>query len=141
MIISRNADMNDRSQYRAPSSGGTSIVRRMIAKQLGCPSGLIGRYVLAALWNRRNAALNDSALVSLRLNTSDRVLDVGFGGGYLIDKMLNKVAEGHVSGIDASAIMVEQCRRKFADPSRRGVSISNGHRLIPFHIQMDIFIK
>jgi ubiquinone/menaquinone biosynthesis C-methylase UbiE len=97
------------------------MFRRMIAQQLKHPSGLIGRYILAAMWNRRNAALNDGALIRLRLKANDQVLDVGFGGGYLIEKMLNKVTVGHVSGVDASAVMVEQCRRRFAQRIEAGV--------------------
>ena len=89
------------------------MFRRIIANQLTHPSGLIGRYVLATIWNRRNAALNDRALTHLHLIANDQVLDVGFGGGYLIEKMLSKVTAGHVSGVDASIVMVEQCRRRF----------------------------
>jgi arsenite methyltransferase len=89
------------------------MFQRIIAGQLKHPSGLIGRYVLASLWNRRNAALNDGALTRLRLDADDRVLDVGFGGGYLIGKMVESVTSGHVSGVDASAVMVERCRRRF----------------------------
>jgi ubiquinone/menaquinone biosynthesis C-methylase UbiE len=70
--------------------------------------------MLALIWNRRNSALNDAALRRLRPAANDHVLDVGFGGGYLISQMLNEVAAGHVSGIDASAALVRRCRRRFA---------------------------
>ena len=90
------------------------MFRRFIATQLAHPFGWIGRYVLPAVWNRRNAALNDAALVRLRLDAGDRVLDVGFGGGYLIGKMLERVTAGHVSGVDASPLMVARGRARFA---------------------------
>ena len=99
---------------------GITMFKRMMAEQLKNPSGLIGRYVLAAVWNRRNAALNDGALTRLRLDANDQVLDVGFGGGYLIEKMLNTLTVGHVSGVDSSAVMVEQCRRRFARQIEEG---------------------
>jgi hypothetical protein len=70
------------------------MFERFIANQLIYPQGWIGRYLLPVLWNHRNAALNESALSRLRLEAGDRVLDVGFGGGYLIDKMLAKITEG-----------------------------------------------
>jgi len=94
----------------------TIMFERLIVNQLKHPHGWIGRYLLPILWNRRNAALNESALIRLRLEAGDRVLDVGFGGGYLIDQMLAKIPKGHVSGIDASEVMVEQGRRRFAKP-------------------------
>lgn len=86
-----------------------------IANQLIHPQGWIGRYLLPVLWNRHNAALNESALRRLRLEAGDRVLEVGFGGGYLIDQMLAKITEGQVSGVDASEVMVEYGRKKFAE--------------------------
>jgi ubiquinone/menaquinone biosynthesis C-methylase UbiE len=72
------------------------------------------------MWNRRNAALNQEALSRLRAGAGDRVLDVGFGGGYLIDQLLKQKAVRHISGVDASAAMVEQCRRRFAGWIRSG---------------------
>lgn len=96
------------------------MLQGIIAKQLRHPAGLIGRYVLPWLWNRRNAALNDSALNRLGLKADDRALDVGFGGGYLIGRMLRLVHSGHVVGVDASALMVEQCGRKFSGQIKSG---------------------
>jgi ubiquinone/menaquinone biosynthesis C-methylase UbiE len=93
---------------------GITMFKRMIAKQLRCPSGSIAPCVLAFIWNRRNKAPNDGALLRLRPGASDHVLEVGFGGGYLISQLLNEVTAGHVSGVDASAAMVERCSRRFA---------------------------
>jgi arsenite methyltransferase len=90
------------------------MFRRLIAQQLRHPSGLIGQYLFAPMWNRRNAALNDTTLIRLYLNPDDHVLDIGFGGGYLIGKMLDTVTEGHIVGIDSSPTMVNQCRKRFA---------------------------
>jgi ubiquinone/menaquinone biosynthesis C-methylase UbiE len=97
------------------------MLKRVISKQLKHPSGLFGRYILVSVWNRRNAPLNDSAIARLRLNPHDQVLDVGFGGGYLIGKLVNLVTEGHISGIDASRVMVEQCRKRFTRQIDSGI--------------------
>lgn len=75
--------------------------------------GPLGRLVLAPLWNRRNAALNDVALESLALEAGDRILEVGYGGGYLLSRMLETVTEGRVAGADASPAMAAACRRRF----------------------------
>jgi arsenite methyltransferase len=84
---------------------------RYIAKQLISPHGFIGKYCVGRIWNRRNAALNDKTLQHLHLQPSDRVLDVGFGGGYLLSAMQGIVTDGLVAGIDASPLMVANAKR------------------------------
>jgi len=84
-----------------------------LARQLSIPSGIVGRLVLAPLWNRRNSALNDAALESLALDPRDRVLEVGFGGGYLLGRMAAVVTEGLVAGVDVSQAMLEYCERRY----------------------------
>ena len=86
----------------------------------GMTHGPLGRWVLAPVWNRRNAALNDVALERLALEPADRVLEVGFGGGYLLDRMAAIVTGGLVSGADASPAMAGVCRRRFAGQIRAG---------------------
>ena len=67
---------------------------KFVAQQLGRPSGLIGQLILGPVWNKRNAALNDVAFDHLALNPHDRVLEVGFGGGYLLSRISTVVTEG-----------------------------------------------
>jgi ubiquinone/menaquinone biosynthesis C-methylase UbiE len=83
------------------------------ARQLGHPSGLIGRWLLGPLWNRRNRPLNDVSLAQLALRVDDRVLEVGFGGGYLLGRMSAVVTDGFISGVDISATLVEQCQARY----------------------------
>ncbi len=91
-----------------------------IAKQLSRPSGLVGRFVLGPLWNRRNAALNDFAYAQLALEPADRVLEVGFGGGYLLGRIADVVTRGSVVGIDASPSMIAYARRRLGPHARSG---------------------
>jgi ubiquinone/menaquinone biosynthesis C-methylase UbiE len=86
---------------------------QFVARQLGHPSGLIGRWVLGPLWNRRNRALNDVALKQLDLRSDDRLLEVGFGGGYLLGRMSTLVTEGFIGGVDISTAMVEQNQARY----------------------------
>ncbi len=81
---------------------------QFIARQLSHPSGVIGRWILGPLWNRRNHALNEVALAQLALQADDRVLEVGFGGGYLLGRMSAVITHGFIGGVDVSATMVEQ---------------------------------
>jgi ubiquinone/menaquinone biosynthesis C-methylase UbiE len=94
--------------------------QHLLARQLSRPSGVIGRFALGSIWNKRNAALNDATLASLELQDDDRVLDIGFGGGYLLDKMAEKVHCGLIAGIDSSPAMVENARRRFRRAIRTG---------------------
>lgn len=82
------------------------MIDKFLARQLSTPSGVFGRWILAPLWNRRNSASNDAAFKSLVLQPDDRVLEVGFGGGYLLGQIAAVVTRGLIAGVDASETMV-----------------------------------
>jgi SAM-dependent methyltransferase len=86
---------------------------KFLAQQVSHPTGLFGRLVLPRLWNHRNKALNDAAFARLALTPHDRVLEIGFGGGYLLKRIAHITTEGLIAGVDASSTMVERCREKF----------------------------
>ena len=65
-----------------------NIVRAFLANQLGFPSGWFGRFLLRLL-NRNNAVMNDLVLQEIELQAGDRVLEIGFGGGNLIQNLQN----------------------------------------------------
>jgi ubiquinone/menaquinone biosynthesis C-methylase UbiE len=50
----------------------------------------------------------------LDLKPDDHVIEVGFGGGYLISQIAAVVAQGHVAGVDFSPEMVQLCAKRFA---------------------------
>jgi SAM-dependent methyltransferase len=93
---------------------------RFLARQLHNPSGLVGSVVLPRLFNRRNAALNDLTLECLALEPADRVLDVGFGGGYLLGRMSAILTDGALAGVDISPKMVGYCEKRFRSLIRDG---------------------
>ena len=62
-------------------------VSARILRQLGKPAGLLGRLILWEL-NRVNRGMNDVTFEALDLAAGDRVLDIGFGGGALIKRVL-----------------------------------------------------
>jgi 2-polyprenyl-3-methyl-5-hydroxy-6-metoxy-1,4-benzoquinol methylase len=67
-------------------------ISKLVARQLSNPTGILAG-IATFVWNRRNAALNDMVLNLLSLQPIDRVLDVGFGGGYLLERMSTIVTE------------------------------------------------
>ena len=81
---------------------------RFVAQQLHSPSTVVGRLVLGRLWNRRNRALNGAAFEALALRPGDRVLEVGFGGGYLLGRMVAAVADGFVAGVGVAGHVVSE---------------------------------
>jgi ubiquinone/menaquinone biosynthesis C-methylase UbiE len=90
-----------------------NMLAKFLAKQLSHPSGIVGRLVLASLWNKRNAALNNIVFDNLALQPHDRVLEVGFGGGYLLGRMATVVTEGFLAGVDVSSAMVAVCEKRY----------------------------
>ena len=96
------------------------ILDKFLAQQLSHPSGLVGRLVMGRLWNQRNIALNDAAFEHLALTPDDRVLEVGFGGGYLLGRMAGIIRHGLLAGVDASPAMVGFCERRYQPLVRQG---------------------
>ena len=87
---------------------------RFIAGQLRKPSGVIGRRVVAKMLNAGNRSMNQLTLTTLALTRDDRVIEVGFGGGDLINRMASVVTHGCIVGVDFSPEMVEVCTKRFA---------------------------
>ena len=86
---------------------------KYVACQLHHPAGPIGRIILPRLFNLRNRALNDLTLKFLELNPNDRVLELGFGGGYLLGRISEIITSGWIAGIDSSPEMVAFCKKKY----------------------------
>lgn len=66
---------------------------RFIARHLSHPRGFIGR-IVGQLMNRHNIKLNAFAIRMLELTPSDRVLEIGLGGGATLPILLDKVGFG-----------------------------------------------
>lgn len=75
------------------------------------PAGWFGRYVMPRIFNIGNADLNSFVLEMLQLKMTDRVLEIGFGTGKLINKMAGIAGGGIVDGIDFSEEMLKQAMR------------------------------
>jgi len=74
------------------------------------PSGLFGRFVLWDM-NRHHSKLTDWGLSHVSIKQTDRILDVGCGGGRTINKLAAMASEGKVFGIDYSEDSVAAGRR------------------------------
>jgi SAM-dependent methyltransferase len=90
---------------------------RFVARQLSCPSGLFGS-VMGKLMNRHNAQMNAFAVRLLDVSPSDRVLELGFGGGVNLAPLINMA--GSLVGLDRSDVAVRQARTRFSDAVASG---------------------
>ncbi len=96
------------------------MIAKFLAAQLGRPSGFFGRHVILRLLNRVNVDDNALALDTLRLMPEDVVLEIGFGGGALLEDIARIVNRGHVSGVDVSPDAVGAGLSRFAKQVEAG---------------------
>jgi ubiquinone/menaquinone biosynthesis C-methylase UbiE len=96
------------------------IPKKFLSAQLRQPSGLFGKIVMGDFLNQHNEKMNNFAVEMLYLQPTDRVLDIGFGGGVTIEKMLKTIDTGKIYGVDFSEVMVEQGKHKFKDAIAAG---------------------
>jgi len=78
-----------------------------LARQWARPSGLFGRFVMGRFLNRTTADHNAMVLEDLAVESTSRVLEVGFGGAALLERICQKASGGFVAGLDVSEEMLE----------------------------------
>lgn len=87
--------------------------------QFGCPRGWLG-WAVGHLMAWKNRRRGQWVLGRLALEPGDRVLEIGFGSGADIRRALAAVPSGSVAGVDHSAEMVRQARKRNAAAVREG---------------------
>jgi SAM-dependent methyltransferase len=103
----------------APPATGRrpGLIGRVRSRQAGHPTGLLGR-IIGRLMVNDTAPANDRALDLLDLSGPRTVLEVGFGQGRTVAKL---VEGGHrVLGVDVSPTMVRQATARNRDACREG---------------------
>ncbi|MEO1671986.1 MAG: methyltransferase domain-containing protein [Cyanobacteria bacterium J06631_2] len=98
------------------------IIRQFLAKQLGHPSGIFGR-LLMKLLNKGNADMNDFTFQQLDLLSGDAVLEIGFGGGYLLEKIIQSQLPSRVVGIDPQVDVINMGYQKFSRAIARDLEL------------------
>jgi ubiquinone/menaquinone biosynthesis C-methylase UbiE len=100
------------------------MLKGFMSRQLARPSGWFGRIVMARWLEKANREMNALTLEGLALVPEDRLLEVGFGSGYLLAQVLAEGSCAFAAGVDLSEDMVALGRRRF------GASIGSGRALI-----------
>ncbi|HEV7473090.1 MAG TPA: class I SAM-dependent methyltransferase [Pyrinomonadaceae bacterium] len=88
------------------------MFQKLIARQLAKPSGLVGRTFTARWLNRANARMNQLTLAQLAISPQDSILEVGFGGGDLLEQILRAGPPALLAGLDISPDMVQLANRR-----------------------------
>jgi ubiquinone/menaquinone biosynthesis C-methylase UbiE len=87
----------------------------IIARQSARPHGLLGSFI-GRIMAFETAEANRIALELLEPQPTDAVLEIGFGHGATIARILKEVPRGFVAGVDVSLTMMRQasCRNRAA---------------------------
>ncbi|WP_244486493.1 class I SAM-dependent methyltransferase [Bradyrhizobium viridifuturi] len=94
-------------------------MRSLLLRAFGRPQGLLGR-LGGMVMAHMNADCGAWVTDLLELRPNDRVLEVGFGPGVVIQRLTNTIPAGSIAGVDASPEMVQQAR------ARNGAAIQDG---------------
>jgi SAM-dependent methyltransferase len=96
------------------------LAKQFLSKQLAHPSGFLGKYIMGQLLNRTTSSHNALVFSQMAVQRSDRVLEIGFGGAALLEKIVLKASEGFVAGIELSEEMVANSKERFQDLIKTG---------------------
>jgi arsenite methyltransferase len=103
------------------------IPKKFLAAQLRQPSGLFGKFFMGDFLNKGNEKINHLTVELLDIKPTDRVLDIGFGGGVTIEEMVKIIDTGKIHGVDFSQAMVDKAKWRFKKSIQAGkVSIEFG---------------
>lgn len=96
-----------------------SVMRNVLMRMFGCPRGVLGR-LGGIIMARMNEDCGAWVADLLEIGPRDRVLEIGFGPGAVVQRVAKLAPAGNVAGIDPSREMVEQAR------ARNAIAIQGG---------------
>lgn len=82
------------------------------SKQARKPSGLFGRLFMGPMFVKGNQRLNSFVKENLKIQGSERMLEIGFGPGLLLNSIAEELDGGTIEGIDFSGTMVSMARKR-----------------------------
>jgi len=97
-----------------------SVVQDFLMRAFGRPRGILGK-LGGVIMARMNADLGGWVIDLLEIKSGDRVLEVGFGPGVVVQRLSERSPAGRVAGIDESPEMVAQAQ------TRNAPGVQSGH--------------
>jgi arsenite methyltransferase len=95
-------------------------IQQFMAAQLRRPAGWFGTLVMSRILNRVNGKIIDRTLALLGVQPEHNVLEIGFGGGSALARLVQVAGSGVIAGVDISPEMVNQAERRFPREIERG---------------------
>lgn len=86
-----------------------------LTRQLSRPTGWFGRVVMPAFLNQGNRAMIEAAVKALEPRPSERIADVGFGGGYALRLLAPAVMPARVAGVEISEAMLAAAKQNLGE--------------------------
>ena len=96
-------------------------LRRRLVAQAHNPTGPVG-HIESWIFGHRpsNVRRNRWAVELLEVKPSDRVIELGSGPGVAVAALASRATQGLVVGVDHSAVVIRQARRRNADAIKEG---------------------
>src|SRR5712692_8085807 len=106
---------------------------RVLDATFGHPRGLLGR-LGGVIMAHSTGLRNEWAISLLDMRSTDRILEVGFGPGAMVQALAARATEGFIAGVDVSPVMLWQASRRNALAIGEGrVQLRQGSALaLPF---------
>jgi len=82
------------------------------SEQARKPSGWFGKIVMTLVFDKGNAFLNAMVNELMSIQPKDRILEIGFGTGKLIQTMAQHLEGGRIEGVDLSSTMLSVARKR-----------------------------
>ncbi len=95
------------------SVGRAMGMRRFMASQFRQPSGWFGSLVISRLLNKVNGQIVNATIAQLDVRPEHHVLEIGFGGGSALSRLVKGASSGVITGVDISPEMVRRAERRF----------------------------
>jgi ubiquinone/menaquinone biosynthesis C-methylase UbiE len=109
-------------QPAAQNIGKTrQAIRRFLRDQFGRPSGLVGSLFGKIMALRpSNKERGEWTISLLQIKPNDRLLEIGFGPGFAIERAFKTASPAFIAGVDHSDVMVRQAGARNAEALRAG---------------------
>ncbi len=87
-------------------------LKEIFAQQIRKPSGILGTILAGTHLSHQHQHLESFCVELLQIDPHDVVLEVGFGNGYMLNKIAPKLSNGRIHGIDHSQVMLRQASKR-----------------------------